>query len=209
MDIIDTNLQGVKVITPKRFGDARGFFAEVYNRRHLAEHGIDLDFVQDNVSLSRSPGTLRGLHFQTPPFAQAKLVSVLHGAVLDVAVDLRRGSPTLGRHVAARLSAAAGNMLFVPVGFAHGFLTLEPDTLFTYKVSNYYAPEHDRGIRWDDPRLAIDWGIAPDQVTLSDKDRRLPAFNPAAPYFADDPSADGELSPGARHGAGQHASARS
>ncbi|HSR70780.1 MAG TPA: dTDP-4-dehydrorhamnose 3,5-epimerase, partial [Kiloniellales bacterium] len=166
-------IEGLLLITPRRFTDARGDFCETYNARTLREQaGIDIPFVQDNQSLSRAPGTLRGLHFQIPPAAQAKLVRVLRGAVFDVAVDLRRGAPTYGRHVALRLDAASGAQLFVPVGFAHGFCTLEPDTEVLYKVSDFYAPQCDKGLAWDDPELAIAWPVSPAEAVLSDKDRR-------------------------------------
>ena len=184
MDVIETALAGVVILKPKRFRDTRGFFSESYNSRRLAEHGIDIAFVQDNLSLSVPAGTLRGLHYQTPPAAQDKLVSVLTGSVLDVAVDLRRSSSTFGQHVSVRLTASEGEQLLVPVGFAHGFVTLEPDTLFTYKVSAYYAPDCDTGIRWDDPTLAIDWGVDPAMVTTSPKDAALPPFDPDGAYFA-------------------------
>lgn len=169
-----TAIPDVKIITPKKFGDHRGFFSETYNRRAYSEAGIDLDFVQDNHSLSAAVGTLRGLHFQSPPFAQDKLVRVLRGRVLDVAVDIRRSSPTFGRHVAVELSAENWRQLLIPVGFAHGFVTLEPDTEFIYKVTNYYSAAHDLGIAFDDPALGIDWGLAPAAAILSDKDRRHP-----------------------------------
>ena len=166
----------VKVLVPVRHGDHRGYFSEVYNKRLLAEAGIAIDFVQDNQSLSAERGTVRGLHFQVPPFAQAKLVRVARGSVFDVAVDLRKGSPTFGRHVTAVLSAREGNQVLVPVGFAHGLMTLEPDTEVVYKVSDYFAPDHDLGILWNDPALAIDWPIAEKRAVLSEKDRRQPEF---------------------------------
>jgi dTDP-4-dehydrorhamnose 3,5-epimerase len=174
MDVLETEIPEVKVLVPKRFGDSRGWFSETWNRRTLAQAGVDLEFVQDNHSLSVPAGTVRGLHFQTPPFAQDKLVRVLRGAILDVAVDLRRASPTFGRHVSVRLDASEGLQLLVPAGFAHGFVTIEPDTEVFYKVTNYYSPEHDRGLLWNDPDLGIDWGIDPERVLLSDKDRRQP-----------------------------------
>jgi dTDP-4-dehydrorhamnose 3,5-epimerase len=183
MDVIETAIAGVVVLKPKCFVDERGFFIETYNKAQLVKLGIVTEFVQDNLSYSKLKGTLRGLHFQILPFAQDKLVSVIQGAVIDVAVDLRRSSPTFGRHVAVRLDANQGTQLFVPVGFAHGFLTLEPDTLFSYKVSNYYSPAHDRGIRWDDATLAIKWDFDPAPKTFSDRDANLPDFNPAADYF--------------------------
>jgi len=164
----------VKVITPPRFEDARGYFSETWNRRRYADLGVDVDFVQDNQSLSRPKGTLRGLHFQIEPFAQGKLIRVLRGAILDVVVDLRRGSPTYGQHVTATVSAASGNQVYVPIGFAHGFVTLEPDTEVAYKVTNYYSAAHDRGLLWNDPALGIDWGVTADEVVISDKDRLHP-----------------------------------
>jgi dTDP-4-dehydrorhamnose 3,5-epimerase len=167
-------LPGPLLIAPRRFGDARGHFMETYSRRDFTALGIAEELVQDNQSRSAAIGTLRGLHFQIPPRAQAKLVRVLRGRILDVAVDLRPGSPTYGRHVAAELTAENGLMLYVPVGFAHGFATREPETEVTYKVSDTYAPECDRGLAWDDPALGIAWGVAPGQAVLSDKDRRWP-----------------------------------
>lgn len=150
-------LAGPKLIIPKKFGDDRGFFSETYNRRLFDELGLDFDFVQDNQSLSCEAGTIRGLHFQTPPHGQAKLVRVLRGAILDVAVDVRVGSPTFGDHVAVVLSAANWKQLLIPVGFAHGFCTIEPDTEIAYKVTDYYSPECDGGILWNDPALGIEW----------------------------------------------------
>lgn len=177
-------LPEVKLLSVARNGDARGFFSETWSRQRFAQHGIDVDFVQDNHSLSRAPNTLRGLHFQIEPFAQAKLVRVVRGAVLDVAVDIRHGSPTFGRHIAAELSADAWNQLFVPVGFAHGFVTLLPDTEVVYKVGNIYSAEHDRGLLWNDPALGIDWGVAAEDVVISDKDRRHPKLADLPRYFA-------------------------
>lgn len=174
MNVQTMDIPEVKLLTPQQFGDERGFFSEVYNRRQLLQFGIDIEFVQDNQSLSRDKGTLRGLHFQTPPFAQDKLVRVTRGAILDVAVDLRRESPTFAQHVSAVISAKEWNQILVPVGFAHGFCTLEPDTEVLYKVSNYYSPEHDRGVLWNDPDLAIDWPVNVDEVILSAKDQAQP-----------------------------------
>ena len=164
-------------LTPRRFGDDRGFFSEVWNHARFAEAGIPAQFVQDNVSLSRSRGVLRGLHFQTPPAAQAKLVRVSRGSIFDVGVDIRRSSPTFGRWAGVVLSAEKWNQLYVPEGFAHGFVTLEDDTEVTYKVSAAYSPEHDRSIRFDDPAIGIAWPLDGDPV-LSDKDA-------AAPLLAD------------------------
>jgi dTDP-4-dehydrorhamnose 3,5-epimerase len=168
------DLPGPLLVAARRFGDARGYFSETYSRRDFTALGIAEELVQDNQSRSAAIGTLRGLHFQIPPRAQAKLVRVLRGRILDVAVDLRLGSPTYGRHVAAELTPENGLMLYVPVGFAHGFVTREPETEVTYKVSDTYAPECDRGLAWDDPALGIAWGLAPGQAVLSDKDRRWP-----------------------------------
>ena len=170
------SIPAVKVLTPVRHGDRRGFVSEAYSRRALAAAGIDMEFVQDNHTLSTAAGTVRGLHFQAPPSAQEKLVRVVRGAAFAAAVDLRRGAATYGRHASVVLSARAGNQLFVPVGFAHGFMTLESDTEMLYKVSSYYAPEHDRGIRWDDPDLAIPWPLEAGSAVLSPKDSDLPAF---------------------------------
>ncbi|WP_298380459.1 dTDP-4-dehydrorhamnose 3,5-epimerase [Azospirillum sp.] len=174
MDVVSLDIPDIKIIRPRKFGDHRGFFSETYNKQTFLAAGIDLEFVQDNQSLSADVGTLRGLHFQTPPFAQDKLVRVVRGAILDVAVDIRRGSPTFGRHVKAVISAAEWNQILVPIGFAHGFCTLEPDTEVIYKVTNYYSPAHDRGLAWDDPDLGIDWPLPPGGAVLSDKDRTHP-----------------------------------
>jgi dTDP-4-dehydrorhamnose 3,5-epimerase len=179
VSITSLSLPEVRLIAPDRFGDDRGFFSEVYSRRDFAAAGIAAEFVQDNHSLSAQPGTVRGLHYQLPPFAQAKLVRVVRGAVFDVAVDLRRGSPSFGRHVSAVLSAEAWNRLFVPTGFAHGFCTLEPATEVVYKVTAYYSRDHDRGIRWDDPALGILWPVGPAAAVLSEKDRALPGLQAA------------------------------
>lgn len=159
-----------------RFGDARGWFSETYSEARAAAAGIDVRFVQDNQSFSAQPGTIRGLHFQAPPHAQAKLVRCVRGSIMDYAVDIRRGSPTYGRWVSARLSADGGEQLFVPVGFAHAFITLEPDVEIAYKVSNVYSPESDGGVRWNDPEIDIDWPLPPSGPVLSDKDRSLPTL---------------------------------
>jgi len=163
----------VRLIDPKRFGDDRGWFTEVYSEKTFDAAGISVRFVQDNHSLSRPVGTLRGLHFQMPPFGQDKLVRCISGAIFDVAVDLRRGSPTYGKWVGAELSAENGRQLFIPIGFGHGFVTLTPDTEVTYKCSSLYAPAHDGGVRWNDPDIGIVWplpaGVAP---TLSPKDEK-------------------------------------
>jgi len=184
LEVQPTGIQGVRIVTPRRFEDRRGFFVETYNRQRFQEAGIYVGFVQDNRSLSRETGTVRGLHFQIGQFAQAKLVSVLRGRILDVVVDLRRSSPTYGRHVSTVLSAEAGQHLFVPIGFAHGFCTLEPDTEVAYKVSAYYSQDHDRGLAWDDPELGIEWPVSPDKAILSDKDRQHPRLSELPDYFS-------------------------
>lgn len=183
MNVVALDIPDVKLITPRRFGDHRGFFSEVYNARTFADAGIDIEFVQDNHAFSREAGTLRGLHFQKPPHAQAKLVRVTRGRIYDVAVDIRRESATYGHHVGVELSAGNWSQLLVPAGFAHGYCTLEPDTEVLYKVDAYYAPEHDAGILWSDPALAISWPVAADKAQLSDKDLRLPLFKDVDPAF--------------------------
>ncbi|MCL5777436.1 dTDP-4-dehydrorhamnose 3,5-epimerase [Limibaculum sp. FT325] len=184
LEVIQTKIPDVKRITPKRFADSRGFFSETWNRRGMEEAGIFIDFVQDNHSYSAAPGTVRGLHYQSPPMGQTKLVRVARGAIRDVAVDVRRGSPTFGRWVAEELSAENGIQLLIPVGFLHGFITLVPDTHVLYKVDNFYDPACDRAVRFDDPRLAIDWGIDPADAILSGKDASAPAFGDFATPFA-------------------------
>ncbi len=177
MKITPYLLPGLFLIEPSRFGDDRGFFAETWSRRVLADAGIDIDFVQDNHSLSRRVGTVRGLHFQAPPHAQAKLVRCGQGRLFDVAVDLRRGSPTFGKWAGAELSTENGLQLLIPAGFGHGFVTREADTEIVYKCSDYYAPDCDGGIRWNDPAVGVDWGIE-DAAGISAKDA-------AAPLLAD------------------------
>lgn len=174
LDVRRLPIAGLLEIRPRRFADERGFFSETWNAAAWRQAGIEQDFVQDNHSLSASRGTLRGLHFQTPPAAQAKLVRVTRGSVFDVAVDLRTGSPTYGQWAGVTLSASEWNQLLVPEGFAHGFLTLEPDTEVQYKTSAPYDPVADRAIRFDDPALAIDWPIDAAAVILSDRDRAAP-----------------------------------
>jgi len=183
MDVIPLDIPAVKLVRPPRYEDPRGFFSEIYNRHALSAGDITVDFVQDNCSLSKAAGTVRGLHFQIFPMAQAKLVMVLNGRVREVAVDCRRGSPSYGRHVSVELAADDWSQLFVPVGFAHGFCTLEPDTMVVYKTSAPYAPELDRGILWNDPELAIDWPVSDEQAILSEKDRRLPCFRNLGDHF--------------------------
>ena len=168
------DIDGLVLITPRKIADARGFFSETYRADQAAAHGVPAGFVQENHACSTQRGVLRGLHFQLPPHAQGKLVRVTRGRILDVAVDIRDGSPTFGRHVAVELSADNWRQFWVPAGFAHGYLTLEDHTEVLYKTTDYYAPQVDRGIAWNDPALGIDWGIAPDAVTLSEKDRKQP-----------------------------------
>lgn len=184
VDVVATAIAEVKIITPKKFGDDRGFFSEVYNADAFARAGIDLAFVQDNHSWSAKRGTVRGLHFQSPPFAQDKLVRVIRGAVLDVAVDIRKSSPTYGQHVAVELSAANWRQLLVPIGFAHGFCTLEDDTEVIYKVTNRYSKDHDLGLAFDDPDLAIAWPVSADAAITSDKDRKHPRLADFTTPFA-------------------------
>jgi dTDP-4-dehydrorhamnose 3,5-epimerase len=175
MEIVSAKIEDVKIITPSRFGDGRGFFSESWSRRAMQGLGLDLDFVQDNESLSREAGTLRGLHYQAPPYAQAKLVRVVRGAILDVAVDVRNGSPDFGKWISAKISAENGAQILVPRGFLHGFLTLMPDTHVIYKADGFYNADADGAVIWDDPMLAIDWGNLGD-VQLSDKDQIAPKF---------------------------------
>lgn len=177
MKIHTYEIDGILLIEPKRFHDARGFFSETYNAIELAVHGVETAFVQDNLSLSTASGTVRGLHFQNPPFAQAKLIRVARGAIFDVAVDIRAGSPTFGKPVGIELSAENGLQLFIPAGFAHGFATLRPLTEIAYKVSAPYSAEHDRGILWSDPRLRIRWPLAEDEAVISAKDAALPLLS--------------------------------
>lgn len=185
MQAEDTEIPGVRLLTPAVHGDSRGFLSEVYNAQALrAAAGVDIAFVQDNHSYSRARGTLRGLHFQRPPFAQTKLVRVAHGRAFDVAVDLRADSPTFGRHVGVELSRSAWNQLLIPAGCAHGFVTLEPDTEIVYKVSSPYSKSHDDGIDHADPELAIDWPVDDGAIHLSDKDAALPSWRA---FVADNP----------------------
>jgi dTDP-4-dehydrorhamnose 3,5-epimerase len=173
LQTVPLDIPGVKLVRPAKFADHRGFFSEVYSRRDLAEAGISVEFVQDNQSLSVESGTVRGMHFQVPPFAQHKLVRVVRGAIIDVLVDLRAGSPTYGTHVSITLSAEDWNQIFIPVGLAHGFMTLQPNTEVLYKVSDYYSPEHDRGLLWNDEDLAIQWPRT-GKTVISDKDKSWP-----------------------------------
>ncbi len=177
------HIPGPVLVRPAKLEDARGFFSETYNARLFREAGLPTAFVQDNHSFSAAAGVVRGLHFQLPPRAQGKLVRVVRGAVLDVAVDLRRGSPSFGQYVAVELSAANWRQLWIPVGFAHGFCTLEPDTEVIYKVTDFYDAASERGLAWDDPDLAIPWPVAPADAILSDKDRRQPRLAELPDYF--------------------------
>ena len=176
MQVRPLGLDGVFEVSPRKFGDDRGFFSETYNAKSLAEAGIDLTFVQDNHSYSAAKGVVRGLHYQLPPFAQDKLVRVTRGAILDVAVDIRKSSPTFGKWVALEVSAEKWNQILVPKGFAHGFMTLVENTEVIYKVTDYYSPEHDRSIRFDDPAIGIEWPLPSSGVQLSDKDQKAPLF---------------------------------
>jgi dTDP-4-dehydrorhamnose 3,5-epimerase len=183
VDVIETRIPAVMRIVPKRFGDARGWFSETFRMDVLERAGIAVPFVQDNQSFSAPQGTIRGLHFQIPPQPQTKLVRVLAGAILDIAVDIRPDSPTYGQHVAVRLDAEGGEQLFIPHGFAHGFCTLTPDAMVAYKVDSYYSPAHDRAVLWNDPDLGIDWPVGEEQAILSDKDLRAPRLRDAGPLF--------------------------
>ncbi len=174
IEVVKLGLEGVVVIVPKKFGDERGFFSETWNSQVMADAGFDLNFVQDNHSYSASRGVLRGLHFQTPPFAQDKLVRVVRGAIYDVAVDIRKGSPSFGQWTGARISAEDWNQILVPKGFAHGFVTTEPDTEVIYKVTAPYSPESDRSVRYDDPDIGISWPVEPGDIQLSQKDMDAP-----------------------------------
>lgn len=184
LQIEATAIPGVRILTPRRLEDGRGFFCEVYSRRRFEEAGLHFDFVQDNHSFSAQPGTIRGLHFQIPPLAQDKLVRVGRGRILDVVVDLRRSSPTFGRHVAVELSAENGRQLLVPQGLAHGFCTLAPETEVLYKVTQAYSAEHDRGLAFDDPALAIAWPVPAGAAILSERDRHHPRLADLPLYFA-------------------------
>ncbi|MEP2944651.1 MAG: dTDP-4-dehydrorhamnose 3,5-epimerase [Lentilitoribacter sp.] len=169
------HISGLLIVTPKKFEDSRGYFSETFNEKRLKEFGFEGSFVQDNQSLSVASGVVRGLHFQTPPFAQDKLIRVLRGSIYDVAVDLRKSSPTYGQHFGIELSASNWKQLLVPIGFAHGFCTLEAHTEVAYKVTNYYAPTHESGILYNDPDLNVDWPISKASI-ISEKDQVLPNF---------------------------------
>ena len=185
MKIIDTEIEDVKIIEPDCFGDHRGWFMETYSTNKFKEIGIDNDFVQDNHSMSQKKGTLRGLHFQNNPYAQAKLVRCTKGKVIDVAVDIRKGSPTYKKWVSVELTAENKRMFYIPCGFAHGFLCLSDDVEFQYKVDNLYSKECDRGIRYDDPSIGVDWGSLLDGIEpiLSDKDKNGPTLDESDANF--------------------------
>jgi dTDP-4-dehydrorhamnose 3,5-epimerase len=183
MDIRQFEISGVKLIVPKRFGDARGYFQETWSDRLFREKIENVSFVQDNQSVSRNKGTLRGLHYQKPPFAQGKLVRVLRGSIFDVAVDIRKGSPTYGQHVGVTLTAVTGEQLWVPSGFLHGFCTLEDDTDVFYKVTAYYSADHDAGVVWNDSDLKINWPVEAGSVVLSEKDHRQPRLADTPDFF--------------------------
>jgi len=194
MKFTRTEIEDVVVIEPKIYGDDRGYFVETYRKDKLEEFvGYSLNFCQDNESKS-SKGVLRGLHYQLPPFAQTKLVRVIQGKVLDIAVDIRKGSPTFGKYVAVELSSENKKQLLVPRGFAHGFVVLEDDTIFSYKVDNYYNPECDRGIAYNDSSICVEWGLNPDELILSDKDKNAPSitqvelfdYNERASFYDDE-----------------------
>jgi dTDP-4-dehydrorhamnose 3,5-epimerase len=183
MKIIPTKFPEVQILRPVTFRDDRGFFQESYNYETFAQHGIDTTFVQDNHSLSRPRGTLRGLHYQIPPFAQSKLLRVIRGSVFDVVVDIRRGSLGFGKHISVILQAEDFEQIFIPPGFAHGFCTLEPDCEVIYKVSKHYSAAHERGIAWNDPDLGIAWPIAAKDLALSEKDKHYPRLRDAVEVF--------------------------
>ena len=178
MNIIKTAIEDVRIIEPDVFGDARGYFFESWNQGKFRDLGIDCSFIQDNESKSRF-GVLRGLHFQAPPYTQAKLVRVIQGSVLDVALDIRTDSPTFGKHVAVELSSENKRQLFIPRGFAHGFVVLSESVIFAYKCDNFYKPSHERGVMFNDPALGIDWKVKVDSFILSGKDTKNPLFKDA------------------------------
>lgn len=183
MEIVAARIPGVKIIKPLRFGDNRGFFSETYNKRTLASVGISINFVQDNHTLSKEEGTVRGLHFQAPPYAQTKLVRVVRGVIFDVAVDIRLGSPSYGKVVCETISAENWHQILIPSGFAHGFCTLAPNTEVIYKVNSYYMPDYDLGILWNDPDLEIEWPVSGAEAILSEKDKNQPRLKDIASPF--------------------------
>jgi dTDP-4-dehydrorhamnose 3,5-epimerase len=180
---VESDIPDLKLIVSKRFSDSRGYFSQIWSDYQFREEIADVSFVQDNQSLSVRKGTVRGLHFQKPPFAQGKLVRVGRGSILDIAVDIRKGSPTYRHHVATRLDARAGAQLWVPPGFLHGFCTLENMTEVLYKVTSFYSADHDAGVLWNDPNLAIHWPVDPAAAVLSEKDQRLPLLQDLPDFF--------------------------
>ena len=183
MQVTKMAITDVLLLRPKRHGDARGYFVETFNDRSFRREVGEVVFVQDNEALSARKGTVRGLHFQRPPSAQGKLVRALKGAIFDVAVDIRHGSPSFGRHVSALLTAETGDQLWVPPGFAHGYCTVEPDSMIAYKVTGFYSAADDAGMAWDDPALGIEWPVEPGEALLSDKDKRQPKLSELPPVF--------------------------
>ncbi len=183
MQVTKMAIPDVLLLRPKRHGDARGYFVETFNDRSFRREVGDVLFVQDNEALSAQKGTVRGLHFQRPPSAQGKLVRALAGAIFDVAVDIRHGSPTFGHHVSVLLTAETGDQLWVPPGFAHGYCTVEPDSMIAYKVTGFYSAADDAGMAWDDPALGISWPVEPGEALLSDKDKRQPKLSELPPLF--------------------------
>lgn len=184
MQLTSFDISGLIEITPRKLGDERGYFTEVFREDAFVQAAGAIHFVQENQSLSARVGTVRGLHFQSDPMAQGKLVRCIQGAIWDVAVDIRHGSPTFGQWIAVELTPEKCNQLWIPAGFAHGFCTLLPDSIVTYKVTNYYSPEHDKGILWNDPALALAWPDVADADTLSGKDRVQPLLSDLPPYFS-------------------------
>ncbi len=184
MQVTMLAIPDVMLLRPKRHGDARGYFVETFSARSFQRDVADAVFVQDNEALSAQKGTVRGLHFQRPPSAQGKLVRASKGAIFDVAVDIRHGSPTFGRHVSALLTAETGEQLWVPPGFAHGYCTVEPDSMIAYKVTDFYSAADDAGLAWDDPALGIAWPVEPGAALLSDKDKRQPKLAELPPLFS-------------------------
>jgi dTDP-4-dehydrorhamnose 3,5-epimerase len=191
LEIERLSIPDVLVIEPKRHRDARGFFSETYKRRELAAAGFDLDFVQDNHATSVASGTIRGLHFQIPPFAQAKLVRVTRGAIFDVALDIRKGSPSYGQHVSTIISAENWRQVLVPAGFAHGYCSVDRDTEVIYKVTDYYVPDHERGVLWNDAALGIDWPVPDAEAIVSAKDGEHPVLGDLPDYFDYKPMVNG------------------
>jgi dTDP-4-dehydrorhamnose 3,5-epimerase len=183
MKIEHLEIRDILLFIPTKHGDERGFFSETFRADLAVEHGMTAPFVQDNHVYSRQRGVLRGLHFQTPPHAQGKLVRCIRGAILDVGVDIRKGSPSYGQYVAVELSAANWRQLWIPPGFAHGYITLHDECEVIYKVTDYYAPECDRGIAWNDPEIGVDWRLPTSEITLSEKDRKQPRLAEAACAF--------------------------